>query len=436
VIFNVFGRKNARPLTPHELEAMVTGGRGSATGLSVSPESAARFGAVFACVRVLAESVGQLPLRLLEKQGKSKSEALNHPLWPLLYDAPNEAMTSQEFWEWAVASLALRGNVYAFVNRLPNGLIYELLPLDARWVVVQKDAKQDPFYVVQIPTGFYADGTGGGVTTLSTPIRLRPDQVLHIKLMSLNGGITGASVIEQARESVALGMALEKHGARFFKNGAAPGGVLKTDQVLDDDTYDALEESWADTHGGIDNAHRIAILEAGLSWQQVGMPLKDAQFLEGRKYQRSEIAGLFRVPPHLIGDLERATFSNIEQQGLDFVMHGLQPLLTRIEKRVTLQLLKPEERSRYVPRFQVRALVRGDMQARGAFYDSMVRNGAYSPNDIREDEDMNPREGGDIYLTPMNMTTKPSEGDNKKPPTDKKPPAEEPPSDAAEGEGK
>lgn len=391
MIFDVFRKSDStRVLSPQDLDRVLRSGSESSTGISVSAETASRFGVAFACVRVRAESIGQLPLHFYERRGeRDKMKALNHPLYALLHDAPNEATTSQEFWEWVSASLDLRGNAYVFINRLPSGVPFELLQLDASWVQVKRDQKRDIYYEVTVP--------GAGM------VRYPASSILHIKQLSLDGGLTGASVIEQARNTFGLGMALEQHGARFFKNGAAPTGVLQTDQVLTEATYKELRDSWEEAHGGMANAHRVAVLEAGLTWHAVSLNMKDAQFLEGRKFQRSEIAGLFRVPPHLIGDLERATFSNIEQQGLDFVIHGLMPTLTRIEQRIKLQLVAQQDRQKYFAKFQVGGLVRGDMAARGAFYNTLVQNGALSPNEIRDLEDMNPREGGDIFLTPLNM---------------------------------
>lgn len=394
MIFDVLRKNGAtsRVLTSRDLELVLRGAGSSATGMVVNAETAARFGTVFACVRVRAESVGQLPLHFYEQRDRNKVKATDHPLYSLLHDAPNEAMTAQEFWEWVSASLDLTGNAFAFINYLPNGDIFELLPLNSAWVSVKRDQKREPVYAVRLPVG---DGVGEEKL-------YPPRQILHLRGMSLNG-LTGASVIEHARDTIGLGMALEKHGAVFFKNGGAPGGVLKTDQALDDETYKRLRASWDSGHSGLDNSHRIAILEAGISYQSIGLSMKDAQFLEGRKFSKSDIAGLFRVPPHLIGDLDRATFSNIEQQGLDFVIHGLVPTLTRIEQRIRLQLVKKEDRTRFFAKFNVGGLVRGDMAARAAYYTSQLQNGALSPNEIRDLEDMNPRDGGDIYLTPMNM---------------------------------
>ncbi len=390
MIFDIFRKSGiSRATTSQQLAALLSQGGESSSGVDVNPVTAAKFGTVFACLQVRAESVGQLPAQLFEERTeREKRCAKDHPLWNLLHNAPSEVMTAQEFWEYVSVCLDLRGNAYAFINRV-NGKIFELLPLDPSWVTVKLTQQtRDLVYEVRVPF---------------TDMKLyTAKDILHVKRMSLNS-YTGASIIEQARDTIGLGMAMERHGSRFFKNGGAPGGVLKTEQMLSDGVMKNLEESWADTHGGLDNAHRIAILEAGLSWQAVGMPLRDVQFLEGRHFSRTEICGLFRVPPHLVGDLSRATFSNIEQQGLDFVIHGLMPTLTRIEQRCNLQLLTEEERKTFFLKFNVRALVRGDMAGRGAFYNTMVNVGAYSPNDIRDLEDMNAREGGDVYLTPMNM---------------------------------
>jgi HK97 family phage portal protein len=211
------------------------------------------------------------------------------------------------------------------------------------------------------------------------------------------------SPVKQAKETLGLAMATEEHGARLFSNGAKPGGVLSTDQVLKDDSFDRIKASWDSAHSGVSNAHKVAILEGGLKWTQVGMSSEDSQFLETRNFQRSEIAGIYRVPPHMIGDLEHATFSNIEHLSLHFVANSLMPLLTRIEQRINFSLLSFKEQSKYYAKFTVNSLLRGDMASRAEFYTRMVQNGAMSPNEIRALEDMNPRTGGDIYLTPLNM---------------------------------
>src|SRR6185369_4970994 len=311
-----------------------------------TPDRAMMYGAVFSCVHVLAESVGQLPLHLYQRRGREKVKAEDHPLYSLLHDAPNEYTTAQEWKEWSVACLALRGNAYAQINRV-RGSVRELLPFPVGAVMPKRNPDTlEITYEISL-----ADGTSE-----TLPAR----EVLHLKLFPLDG-LCGASPVRHARETVGLGIGAETYGASLFANGASPGGVLEHPKALSEDAYNRLKESWEARHQGADNANKVAILEEGMKYAKIGMDAKDAQFLETRKLQRSEVAGIWRVPPHLIGDLEHATFSNIEQQGLDFVVHGLMPYLVRIEQRIALQLLTPAERREFFAKFQVGGLARGDM---------------------------------------------------------------------------
>ena len=386
MIFDLFKKSATIHDSKGLLDYLATGGQ-SLSGVSVNAKTAMKFAPVFACVRVLAESVGQLPFHLYEQREGSKTKAIDHRLYSLLHDAPNSYQTSQEWREMMVAHLALRGNHYSYINRVRDE-VRELLPLNPDSVKPKQDADYNVVYEVR-----FADGTKDV---------LDAKDVLHVRLMSYDG-LEGLSPITQARESIGLGMATEKFGSLLFKNGAKPGGILSTEQGLKQDQIDLIRSSWEATHSGNDNAHKAAILQGGLKWTAIGMTSDDAQFLETRKYQRSEIAGIFRVPPHMIGDLEKATFSNIEQQSLEFVTNTLMPWLTRIEQRVNMQLLQPKERGRYYAKLNQTALLRGDMKSRGEFYTKLQQVGALSPNEIRELEDMNPRVGGDIYLTPLNM---------------------------------
>jgi HK97 family phage portal protein len=389
VIFDrLFGKSGggSRILTSQELAAYLAGGSKSASGVSVTVDRAMKYGAVFSCVRVLAESIGQLPLNLLQVKGRERVKAVDHPLYRVLKVSPNPLQTAQEFKEWAIASLALQGNAYSHINRV-RGTVRELTPFTGS-VQPKVRAAGVVTYVVETEAGRTEE--------------LPAEEVLHLKLFPMRGFL-GASPLAAAREAAGLGIAAEQHGASLFANGAQPGGVLQTDQVLNKDVQTRLKESWEERHRGSENAGRVAVLEAGLKWASVSMPSVDAQWLESRKFQRSDVAGIYRVPLHLIGDLDKATFSNIEHQSLDFVVHTLMPYCTRIEERIGLQLLSEEERAVYFAKFNAAALLRGDMAARSDFYTSMVQNGALSPNEIRELEDLNPREGGDIYLTPSNM---------------------------------
>ncbi|MCX4025114.1 phage portal protein [Spartinivicinus marinus] len=383
----LFTKSQAAPFDSHGLLQALGVGYETDTNITVTPESAMRCCTVFSCIRVLAESVGQLPLNYFVQQGEKRVKATGNRLYHLLKLSPNSYMTSQELWELCITHLCLRGNFYAYKNTV-KGELRELLPLNPDNV---EPKLLDDYTLVYDVT--FANGSRDILTA---------DQVFHVKGFSVDG-IKGVSPISYARNAIGLGLATEKHGAKLFSNGARPGGILSTDQTLNDDVVKRVKQSWDDQYQGLDNAHKVAILEAGLKWVSVGMTSDDAQFLETRKYQRSEICGLFRVPPHMVGDLEKATFSNIEHQAQEFVVNALVPYLTRIEQRIQVSLIPEAKRASHFAKFNVNSLLRGDMKSRAEFYTKLQQTGSLSPNEIRALEDLDPRDGGDIYLTPMNM---------------------------------
>jgi HK97 family phage portal protein len=230
-------------------------------------------------------------------------------------------------------------------------------------------------------------------------LTLAPWQVLHIPGLGFDG-LLGYSPIAMAREAVGLAMATEEFGARFYNQNAQPGIVLKHPNRLSNEARDNLRKSWEDSHRGLDKAHKAAILEEGMSLEKIGIPPDDAQFLETRKFQRSEIASFFHIPPHMIGDLDKATFSNIEQQSLEFVVYTMRPWLVRWEQAINQKLILQEN---YFSEFLVDGLLRGDIAARYSAYAVGRQWGWLSANDVRELENMNPIDGGDTYLTPLNM---------------------------------
>lgn len=395
MIFDRLFRKSggARIMTSQQLaERMEELGVGapSASGVRVTRDRALRLAAFFACVRVLAESVGQLPLQLYERRGeREKVKAVDHPLYRLLHVSPNEYMTSQEYWEWSTACLATGGNAYSQINSV-RGVARELWPWSPDDVTPKKNRETgEVTYDLRQPDG----------TTETLPAW----EVFHLKLFPLDG-LVGAAPLTYARESIGSGIAAEQHGAGQFARGAFPGGVIEVEQKLSEVGVDNILGSWKKSHEGSQNAGRVGLLHDGAKFKAATMPASDMQWIESRKFSRSEIAGLMRVPPHKIGDLEHATFSNIEEQELSFWVDGLMPYLTRIEQRISLQLVQPKDQGTIFAKFNAGAVLRGNMAARAAFYTSMVQNGAYSSNDVRELEDLNPREGGDAYLTPANMT--------------------------------
>jgi HK97 family phage portal protein len=354
----------------------------------VSTQTAMQLTTVFSCVRVLSESVGMLPCKLMRTDGKNRVSAINHPLHNILTSAPNGYMTAQEFWELLVLCLCLRGNFYAYKVKV-LGKLTELLPIDPASVTPKLSSEWGVVYEVTFPSG--------------VKDVLTQDDIWHVRGMTIDG-LTGLNPVAYARQAISLGLATEEHGARLFGNGAVTSGVLQTDQILSDDAFKRLKKQFEDEHQGLANAHKPIILEMGLNWKPVALNQQDSQFLETRKFQRDEICAIYRVPPHLVANLERATFSNIEHQSLSFVNYSLVPYLTRIESRISVGLLAPNERGNLYAKFNAGALLRGDLKSRYESYGKGINWGILSPNDARELEDMNPYEGGNVYLTPVNMT--------------------------------
>lgn len=368
-------------------------GGNSNSGVRVDELRAMQTSAVYACVKILAETVASLPLHLFKKGKDGKNEtAEQHPLFSCLYETPNEEMTSFEFRETMMTSLLLWGNAYARKIK-KNGHVTELWYLKPNLMTVERDTQTGKIKYT------YSDDI-----TNQTYV-YRPDQVFHLKSLSIDG-VTGLSPIAQAREAVGLSLATEEYGAKFFGNGARPGGVLEHPGILKDP--EKLRESWNKVYQGTRNSHKVAVLEEGMKYHTIGIAPEDAQFLETRKYQVNEICRIFRVPPHLVGDLERATFSNIEHQSIEFVQHTIRPWLVRWEQAISRSLLDEKERLLYFAKFNVDGLMRGDYKSRMEGYAVGRQNGWLSANDIRGLEDLPPipkEQGGDVYLVNGNMMT-------------------------------
>ena len=359
----------------------------SNSGVRVDEFRAMQTSAVYACVKILAETVASLPLHLFRKGKNGKNETADqHPLFSCLYEMPNEEMTSFEFREIMMTSLLLWGNAYARIIRR-KGHVEQLWYMKPQNVTVERDSQSGKIKYT------YTDDI-----TNQTYI-YRPDQVFHIKGLSLDG-VKGLSPIAQAREAVGLSLATEEYGAKFFGNGARPGGVLEHPGILKDP--EKLRESWNKVYQGTRNSHKVAVLEEGMKYHTIGIAPEDAQFLEV-----NEICRIFRVPPHLVGDLERATFSNIEHQSIEFVQHTIRPWLVRWEQAISRSLLDESERLIYFAKFNVDGLLRGDYKSRMEGYAIGRQNGWLSINDIRRLEDMSlvpTDQGGDDYLVNGNMT--------------------------------
>jgi HK97 family phage portal protein len=367
-------------------------GRETATGVKVTNNTALNCVPYFAGVRLISETIGQLPLieyRRLEPRGKER--ATDRILYRLLHDAPNPEMSAISFKETMQGHLITWGNAFAEIQWNPDGYPEALWPLRPDMMRVGRDeVTKEIIYAYRLPDG--------------TTVRLPAYRVFHIPGFGFDG-LIGYDTIYLAREAIGMALAMEEYGARFFGNGANPGGVLEHPNVLKQDAQDRLRKNWNDMHQGLSNQHRIAILEEGMKYHQVGIPPENAQFLESRKFQLGEIARLLHIPPHMIGDLERATFSNIEHQAIEYVTHTITPWFVRWEQTCNRKLLLPFERGVFFFEFLSDALLRGDTAARASFYKELFYMGAMSPNDIREKENLNPidDDGADKYYVQQNM---------------------------------
>ena len=370
---------------------------GSTAGKRVNERSAMQMTAVYSCVRILAEAVAGLPLHLYRyKEDGGKEKAIDHPLYLLLHDEPNPEMSSFVFRETLMTHLLLWGNAYAQIIRNGKGEVIALYPLMPDRMTVDRDRDGKLYYE-------YTVSTDDTPTVKGTVVRLNSSDVLHIPGLGFDG-LVGYSPIAMAKNAIGMAIACEEYGAKFFANGAAPGGVLEHPGTIKDPGR--VRESWQSTFGGSGNANKIAVLEEGMKYTPIGISPEQAQFLETRKFQINEIARIFRVPPHMVGDLEKSSFSNIEQQSLEFVKYTLEPWLVRWEQSIQRTLFSPEEKKRYFAKFNVEGLLRGDYASRMSGYATARQNGWMSANDIRELENMDripAEEGGDLYLINGNM---------------------------------
>ena len=368
------------------------------SGKTVTERSSLQVSAVYACVRVLSEAVASLPLHLYREEGEgSKVKAADHPLYFLLHDEPNEEMTAYTFWETLMTHLLLWGNAYVQIIRNGKGDVIALYPLMPNRMRVDRDEKGKIYYEYQWSRSTDAP------TMKDTIVRLTSKEVMQIPGLGFDG-LVGYSPIAVAKNSIGLSMACEEYGSKFFSNGAAPSGVLEHPGVLKDP--EKVRDSWQAAFGGSQNAGKVAVLEEGMKYSPISINPQEAQFLDTRKFQIEEICRIFRVPPHMIGDLEHSNYSTLEEQSLEFVTYSLQPWLIRIAA-ISRSLLKKEEKGNYFARFNVDGLLRGNYESRMQGYATGISNGFMSVNDVRrlENWDLIPEEeGGNLLLVNGSMT--------------------------------
>ncbi len=360
----------------------------SSSGKVVNERSSMQATAVYACVRIIAETVASLPLNTFRYVGDGKEKASEHPLHQLLHNEPNAEMTSFTFRETMMTHLLLWGNAYSQIIRNGKGDVTGLYPLLPDKMVVDREKKGELYYAYRQEGAVHYLGSG---------------DVLHIPGLGFDG-VMGHSPIALAKNAIGLNIAAEEYGSKFFANNATPSGILSTAGTLKDPGK--VRDAWQAAYGGTRNSNRVAVLEEGLKYQPISLPNSDAQFLETRKFQIEEICRIFQVPPHLVADLSRSTFSNIENQSISFVVHTIRPWLVRIEQAVNRKLFKESEKGKYFVSFNASALMRGDYKSRMDGYSTGIQNGFFSVNDVRRMEDLDPipaEEGGDSYLVNGNM---------------------------------
>lgn len=370
----------------------------TSAGKPVNERTAMQSTAVYACMRILTESIVGLPLHLYKYNGNGKKMVVNHSLYRLLHDEPNPDMTSFVFRETLMSHLLLWGNAYAQILRDHAGRVLGMYPLLPDKMEVDRDSVTgEIFYTYTKSSDENPNIKQAG------QVRLKKQDVLHIPGLGFDG-LVGYSPIAMAKNAVGISLATEEYGAKFFANGATPGGILEHPGVVKDP--ERLRQSWH-AQFGQKNSHNVAVLEEGMTFHQMTIPPEQAQFLETRKFQIDEIARIFRVPPHMVGDLEKSSFSNIEQQSLEFVKYTLNPWVICWEQALQKSLLTDMEKGEYFIKFNVDGLLRGDYQSRMNGYAVGRQNGWFSANDIREMENLNPipdEEGGNLYLINGNMT--------------------------------
>ncbi|GAB5100505.1 phage portal protein [Caballeronia sp. HLA56] len=361
----------------------------SESGQTVTTTSALSLTVLQNCVSLLAESVAQLPIELYARSGDDRTPAVDHPLYSILKHQPNTWQTPFEFEEQSQLALALRGNSFSYVERDRCGVVCGLYPLNDRTVLIQRSPEApEPFYCVP------------GIGTL--PQRL----VHHVRWMSLDS-YTGLSPIMLHANAIGHAQAVQQYAGKSFMNGTALSGVIERPStsapLKDQASVDRITDGWNAKFGGSGNAKKVALLQEGMTFRPLSMTNVDAALIDALRLSALDIARIYKIPAHMVNELERATFSNIEHQEIQFVIYTLLPWVKRHEQAKTRDLLLPSERKQYFIEYNLSGLLRGDQGSRYAAYAVGRQWGWLSINDIRRLENMPPVNGGDIYLSPLNM---------------------------------
>ena len=390
------------------------GGNPTAAGVSITPESALTIPSVYAAVSLVAETIGHFPIKVQRSTEAGHEDDRQHPLWSVLHDLPNPELTSIEMRSAQQGHLMLRGNAYAEIERDTSGRVRALWPLRPDMMTVTRDAKKRIVYLYRMPNGQDVKWIWNSATTQPAPI-------LHVRGFG-SDGLIGYSPATLHRETLGLSLAASEQGARFFSNAARPSGVLTTDVELSDEGRARLKKAWDATTRGLENAHRVAVLEQGIKWQQISFSPEDSQMLETMRDSDARIAAIFKVPPHMIGQVERSTSwgSGIEQQNIMFLQFSLMPWIVRWEQACARDLLSVKGFATHQIKFVVQSLLRGDLTSRTQFYQALYDRGVFTVNTILRLEDMNTigAEGDTRYVMGNLMKLgETSQGDTRPAPT-------------------
>lgn len=364
------------------------GGDNTEAGVRIDEWSALNNSVVFACVRILSETLASVPCHVYERHDRGKNRASDHPLYFILHSQFNPEVSAFSGFETMQGHLSTWGNAYAEIEWSKDGQVKNLWLLRPDRTYPERSNGKIVYRTIINSKGFV----------------LPKHRVFHVAALGFDG-LVGYSPIDLARQSIGLSAGAEKYGSKFFANNARPGGYLRHPGKLSESAQERMVKSWESRHSGLDNVNRLAVLEEGMEFQTVGIPPQDAQMLQTRKFQVAEIARWYRMPLHKIQEMENSTYSNIEQQAIEFLQDTMLPWFRRWESAIKTQLLSPLERQQYFAEFLMESLLRGDTKARYEAYSVARQWGWMSANDIREKENDNllPDEQGNIYLVPMNM---------------------------------
>lgn len=376
------------------------GGNITTSGVNVTSERAIQHTAVYDCVNILSQSIASLPLsvykREVKKEKQLNNKAFEHPLYTILHDEPNNEMTSYTWRVVVMVNLALRGNHFSQIIRNNAGKVTGIYPLDPDKMQIVRLENKELRYM-------YQSDTYGQVP-------LYPSEVLHFLGMTMNG-IVGMSPIEYNRHTIGMSIAMEEFGGTLFKNGATPSGVVSGEGVksMSETAFERFKQSFKENYQGLMNAGKPLILEDGFKFTPITISNRDGQYLESRKFTKADIASMYRIPPHMINEMTSATFGNIEHQSIQFVTDAIRPWAVNIEQESRRKLLSDSEKSNHYVKFNLAALLRGDTSSRYTAYGAGIKDGWMTRNEAREMEDMNPIDGLDDPLYPLNMA---KEGEN------------------------